>query len=318
MPKQDPLITGAMNARLQGSAKTVMQHKDEAQRFVSELRELGYGVQRWENVSNKHVAEVAEAWVDRGLAAATVKEYLSGVRAVANAYGNEQIRERNDFKNDAGEVIVPARVYVTNEDKAVPQDVYERAVERLGSGEFGEDGQRLAAQMGLMRELGLRHEEARKFVPDDVIQADGRLHIHRGCKGGRERMMPEPTERQQAAIDAIRPWMSERWHNSMPDGMREKTWEDRAYSLATAVGVTKEACGASFHGLRHAYAMERYESLTGFRSPSVGGSVEEAKGIAGDGWKKLDQDARNLLKAEMGHGPDRDTIVSTYIGSWSK
>ena len=318
MSKQDPLIRTAMNARLQGSAKTVMQHKEEAQRFVGELRELGYGVSKWENVSNKHVAEVAEKWVENGLAVSTIKEYLSGVRAVAHAYGNEQIRARNDFVDAAGEQIVGQRVYVTNEDKAVPQDVYERAVERLASGEFGEDGQRLAAQMGLMRELGLRHEEARKFNPDKAVQADGRLWISDGTKGGRERMMDAPTERQQAATDAIRPWMSGRWHNSMPDGMKEKAWEDRAYSLATAVGISKDACGASFHGLRHAYAMERYEGLTGFRSPSAGGTIEGARMQAGEGWKKLDADARNVLKAELGHGPDRDSVVSTYVGSWSR
>jgi hypothetical protein len=31
--------------------------------------------------------------------------------------------------------------------------------------------------------------------------------------------------------------------------------------------------------------------------------------IAGEGWKKLNQDARQIIKAELGHGPDRDDVV---------
>ncbi len=38
-----------------GSSKTRHNHVKEARRFVNTIRELGYGVQRWKNISNKHV-----------------------------------------------------------------------------------------------------------------------------------------------------------------------------------------------------------------------------------------------------------------------
>jgi hypothetical protein len=40
-----------------------------------------------------------------------------------------------------------------------------------------------------------------------------------------------------------------------------------------------------------------------------------ARQVAGSEWKKLDQDARTLLKSELGHGPDRDDVVAVYVGS---
>ena len=37
--------------------------------------------------------------------------------------------------------------------------------------------------------------------------------------------------------------------------------------------------------------------------------------IAGERWRKLNQDARQIIKAELGHGPDRDDVVSQYLGA---
>ena len=84
--RTDSLITGAIKAMKStnhGSEKTRYNHLQEATRFVSELREQGYGVKQWDNLSNKHIAAVVSAWQERELSTATIKEYMSGVRAVA-------------------------------------------------------------------------------------------------------------------------------------------------------------------------------------------------------------------------------------------
>lgn len=31
--------------------------------------------------------------------------------------------------------------------------------------------------------------------------------------------------------------------------------------------------------------------------------------------RKVDKDARLIIKSELGHGPDRDDVVSQYVGS---
>gem|GEM_PF-4742227 len=46
--------------------------------------------------------------------------------------------------------------------------------------------------------------------------------------------------------------------NTMPNNNTERAWEQRFYKTLHRYGLTKSACGASSHGLRHAYAQERY------------------------------------------------------------
>ena len=63
------------------------------------------------------------------------------------------------------------------------------------------------------------------------------------------------------------------------------------------------------HGLRHAYAQERYYQLTGWLAPKAGGPTNclltpEAK--------EIDQRARFVISKELGH--EREQITVTYLG----
>jgi hypothetical protein len=73
-------------------------------------------------------------------------------------------------------------------------------------------------------------------------------------------------------------------------------------------GISKIECRASSHGSPHAYAQDRYEEITGFKAPCKFDSKEKfrknAIKIAGDRWRKLNQDARHIIKAELVHGPE--------------
>lgn len=309
--KKDPLLFAVGRAKLSGSRKTQYNHKAEAVRFVHALRSLGYGVRRWDNITNKHVASVVDYWRDRGLSTATTKEYLSGVRAVARAYGNDRIEPDNACFG------LEARTYVNNRDKRVPQDAYEKAHHTLAAGDANQ--QRLALQLRLMRELGLRHEEARKFNPSRSLLTNGTLLISDGTKGGRDRILHSPSTSQLALVEEARAFVG-RHGNTMPDDMRERTWEGYVYRQAHLHGLSRAGCGASLHGLRHAYTCERYEQIAGFPPPCTFESKEAfrmaAEEAAGNDWQARDRDARLLLKGELGHGPDRDDVVSIYLGSW--
>ncbi|MBW1794108.1 MAG: hypothetical protein JRJ38_06705 [Deltaproteobacteria bacterium] len=105
--------------------------------------------------------------------------------------------------------------------------------------------------------------------------------------------------------------------NAISNNM-ERAWEQRFYKTLHRHGLTQSACGAASHGLRHAYAQERYAHITGFQ-PSVkfeSGEAfrENAERVAGEEWKKLNSDAREVLKVELGHGRDRMDVISQYIG----
>jgi hypothetical protein len=107
--------------------------------------------------------------------------------------------------------------------------------------------------------------------------------------------------------------------NLIPSNYSLKTWIQKYYRVIRSKGISKKECGASSHGCRHAYAQDRYEEITGFKAPCKFETKEKyrknAIKIAGEGWRKLNQDARQIIKAELGHGPDRDDVVSQYLGA---
>jgi len=313
MTRTDSLVTGAIKAikaAKNGSAKTRHNHIQEAKRFTETLRHLGYGVKQWKNLSNKHVGAVVNEWKNAGLATGTIKEYVSGVRAVARLFNNHRIAEKNSAFG------IENRVYVSNRDKSVPQAVYERVVATL-KGSIDINDHRVAAQLQLQRELGLRKEESFKLQPTHAVMRDGRVFIQHGTKGGRERIIHDPSQGAKEAIAYAKSVLSGK--NTIPNNMTERQWEWHFYKTLRFHGISQEACGASSHGLRHAYAQARYEQITGFEPRCRFDSYESfranAERTAGEDWSKADEDARQIIKAELGHGPDRDDVMAQYLGS---
>ena len=63
------------------------------------------------------------------------------------------------------------------------------------------------------------------------------------------------------------------------------------------------------HGLRHAYAQERYRELTGWAAPAAGGK-RSAELTPEE--KPLDREARETISRELGHF--RPQIAAVYCG----
>jgi hypothetical protein len=63
------------------------------------------------------------------------------------------------------------------------------------------------------------------------------------------------------------------------------------------------------HGLRHAYVQHRYEELTGWECPAVGGP--DSKALTPE-QREADREARLTISQELGH--EREAVVSDYIG----
>ncbi|MBT8763088.1 integrase domain-containing protein [Desulfohalobiaceae bacterium Ax17] len=313
---KDKLINGINRCRLSGSYKTQYNHRLEAQRFVQQLRENGYGVQKWENVNNKHVASVVDAWREKGLSDKTIKEYLAGVRAVASAYGNDKISSSNaDFGLERG------TSSPTNIDKSANEQVYREVVEKLAnSSDINE--QRLSVQIEYMRELGLRHEEARKL---DALHAERQyspsgqeyIKITDGTKGGKERWVPVSAKAAQALERGAALQKEYGTKNLMDPRMSERQWERFAYKTARSAGMTREN-GCTFHGLRHSFAQELFRAKAGFDAPVKYGSKEEfqaaARAAAGDNWKQNYERACRSVESALGHGQNRSDVRGIYIG----
>lgn len=307
---KDKLITGATRAHLTGSYKTRANDMFGIRRFVETIRVEGQGVQKWSNLHKGHIAAAVTSWQQSGLSSATIKNYLSSVRKVCTAYGNQKIA--NTTNKDFG---ISSRVYVTNQDKSVPDHVYRNAVSALSKGNSHQQAVGLIIEVA--RTYGTRLEESYKFCPKDDVSPYGAVTISRGTKGGRERTFILSQEQKQLA-ERVKTFSANKG-NLIPEGWSERSWRQYVYRQAREAGLSRQRCGASFHGLRHARLQELYTEITGFLPPVKYDNkqefIESAREIAGDKWQELDTYANTLVTLQAGHGAGRH-IYKQYLGSW--
>ena len=311
--KHDGLLYALGNARLTGSYKTVYNHRKEASRFVETLRALGFGIEKWEKLTGRHVAPVVTAWQQAGLSVGTIKNYLAGVRAVCTAYGNKGISGENaDFG-------LGRRNLTTNVNRAVPDQTFHLVVEHLRSAAPMACG-RIALMLSYQREFGMRFEESCKFNPFRDVISERLIRIHVGTKGGRPRYLEVTNDRQRAVIHQA---FESKFYNGprggiIPRGMREEHWRGKVYRDVRSVSLATTGDGLRMHGLRHTYAQERYRDVAGFwppcRYPSREDFMQAATLAAGPTWRQSDELARCAVREELGHSPGRIDIDRHYLG----
>jgi hypothetical protein len=122
-------------------------------------------------------------------------------------------------------------------------------------------------------------------------------------------MIPVLTQAQRDCLARAK-MMVEKGCSLIPAGATYKT-QRIAYD-----NTVRLSAYSNMHGLRHAYAQDRYEILTslytkghGWKAPIVGGpSRKELNNYE----KKVDYQARMTLSFELGHS--RENITRSYLG----
>ena len=181
---------------------------------------------------------------------------------------------------------------MTNESKA-------KDITREQLGKVKDEHVRMSLE--LQRVFGLRREEAMKFTPSYADKGDHIKLKASWTKGGRPRTVPVRTEAQRDVLDRAR---SLTGFGSLIPPHRSYVQQMRVYE-----GNTTRAGLSSMHGLRHAYAQERYEELTGWKCPVAGGS--DHKNLT-PGQREADHEARLIISQELGH--EREAILGAYVG----
>ena len=162
-------------------------------------------------------------------------------------------------------------------------------------------------QLLLIREFGLRRKEAVCFRPHICFDRDNQVvQVYQGTKGGRYRVLPVRTESQREALEACCKLAKRHSdHIGDPDRTLEQNLRRFQYVLEQ-LGATRDKLGITAHGLRHEYANNRYQDLTGEKSPLQGGSAEV---FVQDETKA----ARRKIAEELGHS--RLRVTTAYYGS---
>ena len=255
--------------------------------IAGQLGEMGFRQLRAKNLKAKHAEALIERWKQEGLSLGTLKNRMGVLRWMYDKVGKDFLMHRRNADYEIGN-----RQYSTNVNKAI--ELTPGSLEWIKS-----EHVRLSVQ--LQRACGLRREEAIKI---DVAWADrGDRLVLKGSwtKGGRPREIPIESKAQRDLLDRVRAFTG--GGSLIPAGSSYIEHLKRYENQTAAAGLEK------LHGLRHAYAQQRYEELTGWPAPAAGG---KKSGDLSEEEQKKDKDARMKVSRELGHGRRQISVV--YLG----
>ena len=164
----------------------------------------------------------------------------------------------------------------------------------------------VARLLELARSFGLRANETLRLRPgiDDKLD---HLHVHRGTKTGRPRIVEYDTfegDLMRQAIASVKSELGPTQHAA---------WEDRTlaqgrrrlYYVLSRIGITKKGLGVTIHGLRAQWAIETFEKMTGAKAPVRGGQAMNYRQFS---------DVRLKISQALGH--NRINVTAAYYGSF--
>ena len=256
--------------------------------MANQLHALGYRGMAARSLKPKHVESLVKLWFGQDLSIGTIKNRMAVIRWWSNKVDKQNVVARSNEHYG-----IPDRRFVTNESKA-------RTVTASQLDKVRDEYVRMSLE--LQQAFGLRREEAMKFQPSFADRGDHLVLKASWTKGGRERTIPIRTEAQRDVLNRARRLAG---LGSLIPSNRNYVQQLRIYE-----GNTLRAGLSNMHGLRHAYAQNRYEELTGWKAPAAGGST--AKTLTPE-QRETDHQARLTISRELGH--EREQITAAYCGA---
>lgn len=297
MKKLEHKILQICNRNRDGSHATQANRKSILSMCVEQLGQAGYKVNELKphDLKGRHINSLVKRWQNDGVSAGTMKNRMSALRWLAEKIDNKGLIKSNT------ELGIENRQYITNENKSLSlTDAKNVDLSKLSP--------HVALSTELQQAFGLRREESMKFQPAFALggyspaTADKIMIKPSWAKGGRYREIPITNDHQRELLGRVQALA----------GNGSLIPADKSYRQHknTFEYETRQAGIGQTHGLRHLYAQNRYHELTGFLCPAVGGVRELSPNE-----KELDQQARQQISNELGHG--RLQITGVYLGSWS-
>lgn len=255
--------------------------------IATQLHELGFHQLRAHDLKGRHVTRLLERWQAEQLSVGTIKNRLATVRWWAH-----KVRRSHVLARTNGHYGLAERRYVTNESHACQLD----PVALLA---ISDPHVRLSLE--LQRVFGLRRAEAIKLQPRYADHGDVLQLKASWTKGGKARQIPIRTAEQRAILQRVHQLAGS---GSLIPPQRSYVQQLKVYeSQTTRAGLSK------LHGLRHAYAQQRYQELTGWAAPAAGGPTRPQLTAE---QRQQDQAARLQISQELGH--EREAISAVYLG----
>jgi len=271
----------------EGSFETRVGRERQLSAIANQLHDLGFRQLKATSLKQKHVQALVDQWLGQNLSPGTIKNRMSCLRWWAEKVNKRAVvASANDFYG------IPDRQFVAQESKA--RDLAKDQLTLVKD-------EHVRMSLRLQQAFGLRREEALKIQPRWADRGDHLQLKASWTKGGRERTVPIRTKEQRALLEEAKQLAG---LGSLIPGGRQYIEQLRIYERHTAnAGLSK------MHGLRHAYAQQRYLKLTGWHSPHGGG---HSRTQLTKSQRDIDQRVRMTISEELGH--QREQITAVYLG----
>ena len=270
-----------------GSHATQAKRAYLLSQIANQLHELGFTGLSARSLRPKHVDALVSLWQRQRIAVGTIKNRMAAIRWWARKVNRRgAVAQGNDYYGIASRQMVSA----VSKAKSLSAAQLARITDR-----------HVYLSLELQRAFGLRREEALKFRPNYADRGDRLVLKASWTKGGKSRVIPIRTDEQRKILGRV--WQLAGKGSLIPT--------ERSYiqHLRVYVRQIMNAGLSKMHGLRHAYAQERYFELTGWKCPVVGGPKSH---ILSSNDQRIDKQARLTISRELGHV--REQIVAIYIG----
>ncbi|MDZ7840380.1 MAG: integrase domain-containing protein [Gammaproteobacteria bacterium] len=270
-----------------GSRATQYARKKIVMQFAQNVQASGARNKRLSNLKQQDFARAIQGWKKENLSDATLRNRVTALRWVAEKIGKPDL-----VAKDNQTLGLRPRSGTASQSKA-------RVLVDHTLGRVTHDHVRHSLQ--LQAAFGLRRAEAMKIQPAWADRGDKLVLKASWTKGGRPREIPIRTPEQRVILNAARVFAG---NGSLIPPMKSyrehvNTWERE----------TKQAGLSKTHGLRHAYAQNRYLDLTGRKPPVLGGT--RTRDLAPD-LRPEDRRVRLQIAQELGHS--RIDITNAYLG----
>lgn len=270
-----------------GSHETQSARKSILFQVANDLVNGSYKLRNVHGLKQKHVIYLNQQWKNKNLSAATIKNRNAHLRWLCEKLGKQNVVLSND------QLGVAKRKYVTAENKAI--DLKDIDLTKITN-------KNIFISIHLQYYLGLRREECLKIKPHQSDKGDHIVLQPSWCKGGRGRVVPILTAEARYWLDEAKKLVAKD-QSLIPSEKNYKTHRN-LYDKQTQRAGIKHA-----HGLRHAYAQNRYKEFTGWECPKCGGFT--SKQLTPQ-QKVIDQNARLTISSELGHS--REAVTAVYLG----
>jgi site-specific recombinase XerC len=255
--------------------------------IANQLKELGYRRMQPRSLKPKHVDALVVHWQEQGISIGTLKNRLSALRWWAKKVNKPSIIARDNTVYGIGK-----RTNVAKESKA--QELDQEKLSKISD-------QHVRLSIRLQAAFGLRREESIKFSPSYAIKDDHIKLKSSWTKGGRARTVPIRNDEQRQLLAEVKALA--KGGSLIPAKLNYIQQLHRYERQLRNVGMSK------LHGLRHAYAQQRYFELTGWQAPVAGGPT--SKQLTPE-QRAPDYDARAIVSNELGHA--RVSVAAVYLG----